>query len=154
MARPAKATATKTGQITKAEKEGRKFIEEALRGTGGDIVAPDHLTADQKGIFDYILEQLEESKLLGQLDTFILAKAAVTIDRLQKMDDMANKDMDLLFSNGFRLAQSQATQEFFRCCNELCLSPQARAKLSISAVKAQDTKKQTLMDMLNAEDED
>lgn len=43
------------------------------------------------------------------------------------------------------------SKDFFRCCNELSLSPQARAKLSISAPPP---KKKTLMDILNEEDND
>lgn len=150
MARPAKAVSSKSGQITKAEKGVRAAIESTLKG-GDDLTPPDYLTEDQIKIYNFILSQLEESKLLGQLDVFILSRTAVTIDRLQYMDQRAAENPDLLFSNSFRLAQSQASQEFFRCCNELCLSPQARAKLSISAVKAQEPKK-TLMDLINAED--
>ena len=153
MGRPAKSIAAKTGQITNAEKEGRAAVENMLKG-GDDLTPPDYLTASQVEIYYFILEQLEESKLLGQLDIFILSRAAVTIDRLKYMDQRASEDPELLFANPFRLAQAQASQEFFRCCNELCLSPQARAKLSISAVKSQEPKKKTLMDLINGEDED
>lgn len=153
MARPAKSVATKTGQITKAEAAGRAAVEEMLRG-GDDLTAPDYLTDGQLEVYNFILGQLEESKMLGQLDVFILARAAVTIDRIQYLDKRAAEDPELLFANPFRQAQAQAASEFFRCCNELCLSPQARAKLSISAVKSQEPKKKTLMDLINAEDED
>lgn len=153
MARPAKSVTTKTGQIPKAEKEKRSKVEKVLKG-GDDLTPPDYLTPSQVDVYNFILGQLEESKLLGQIDVFILSRAAVTIDRLRYMDQRAAEEPDLLFSNNFRLAQSQASTEFFRCCNELCLSPQARAKLSISAVKSQEPKKKTLMDLINAEDED
>ncbi len=153
MARPAKSVTTKTGQITKAEKEARTKVEKALKG-GDDLTPPPYLTKSQVEVYNFILGQLEESNLLGQIDVFILSRAAVTIDRLKYMDQRAAKDPDLLFDNSFRLAQTQASSEFFRCCNELCLSPQARAKLSISAAKSQEPKKKTLMDLINAEDEE
>lgn len=153
MARPAKSVTTKTGQITKAEKEARTKVEKALKG-GDDLTPPPYLTESQVEVYNFILGQLEESNLLGQIDVFILSRAAVTIDRLKYMDQRAAEDPDLLFDNSFRLAQTQASSEFFRCCNELCLSPQARAKLSISAAKSQEPKKKTLMDLINAEDEE
>ena len=153
MARPAKAISAKTGQISKEEKQKREAIEESLIG-GKDLTPPRQLTAAQKKIYKFILEQLEESKLLGQLDVFILSRTAITIDRLNQMDKRAKKEPDIIYNNNFRLAQGQATQEFFRCCNELCLSPQARAKLSVAAAKASEPTKKTLMDILAEEDDE
>ena len=153
MARPAKAISAKTGQISKEEKQKREAIEKSLKG-GDDLTPPRHLTAAQKKIYKFILEQLEESKLLGQLDVFILSRTAITIDRLNAMDKRAKKEPDIIYNNNFRLAQGQATQEFFRCCNELCLSPQARAKLSVAAAKASEPTKKTLMDILAEEDDE
>ena len=151
--RPAKSVATKTGQITKAEEAGRAAVENMLKG-GDDLTPPEYLTDSQREIYNFILSQLEESKMLGQLDVFILSRAAVAIDRIEYLDKCASKDPDMLFSNPFRQAQAQASTEFFRCCNELCRSPQSRAKLSISAVKSQEPKKKTLMELINGEDED
>lgn len=153
MARPSKAVGANNKHLTKAEKDTRAKVEKTLKG-GDDLTPPSYLTKSQVEVYNFILGQLEESKLLGQIDVFILSRAAVIIDRLKYMDQRAAEDPDLLFDNSFRLAQSQASTEFFRCCNELCLSPQARAKLSISAVKSQEPKKKTLMDLINAEDED
>ena len=153
MARPSKAVGANSKHLTKAEKDTRAKVEKTLKG-GEDLTPPAYLTKSQVEVYNFILGQLEESKLLGQIDVFILSRAAVIIDRLKYMDQRAAEDPDLLFDNSFRLAQSQASTEFFRCCNELCLSPQARAKLSISAVKSQEPKKKTLMDLINAEDEE
>ena len=43
------------------------------------------------------------------------------------------------------------SKDFFRCCNELSLSPQARAKISISTPPE---KKKTIMDILGDDNED
>lgn len=152
MARPAKNTAAQTGHTTKAEQAARKQLEEITKGAADKLKPPTYLTPTQKKIFSYIIDQLDESKMLGNLDLFILSKAAVTIDQLQELDRQSNKDPELLYSAGFMRARSEATKDFFRCCNELCLSPQARAKLSISAAK--QTEKKTLMDLINDEDDD
>lgn len=154
MARPAKSISAKTGQISKEEKQKREAVENSLKGGEVDLTPPRHLSAAQKKIYRFILEQLEESKLLGQLDVFILSRTAITIDRLNVMDKKAKKEPDIIYNNNFRLAQGQATQEFFRCCNELCLSPQARAKLSVAAAKASEPQKKTLMDILAEDDDD
>ena len=91
--------------------------------------------------------------MLGNLDQFILAHASVTICQLQNFDKEANSDPTLLLDTKFRMAKDAATKDFFRCCNELCLSPQSRAKISISAIKTEPEKK-SLMDILNEEDDD
>jgi hypothetical protein len=91
--------------------------------------------------------------MLGNLDQFILARASVTICQLQNFDKEANSDPTLLLDTKFRMAKDAATKDFFRCCNELCLSPQSRAKISISAIKTEPEKK-SLMDILNEEDDD
>jgi phage terminase small subunit len=46
-------------------------------------------------------------------------------------------------------AKDKYTKDFFRCCNELSLSPQARAKLSISNVNAMKESKNPLLDALD-----
>ena len=35
-------------------------------------------------------------------------------------------------------SKEKYTKDFFRCCNELCLSPQSRAKLANLNVQAQE----------------
>ncbi|MGL6197811.1 MAG: P27 family phage terminase small subunit [Lachnospiraceae bacterium] len=114
---------------------------------------PEYLTSKQESIFGYLIEQLDESKMLGNLDLFILSQAAITIDRLEKLNRKANEEPDCIYETAFRQANTEAMKDFFRCCNELCLSPQSRAKLSISAAKGTETKK-TLMDILNEDDDE
>ena len=91
--------------------------------------------------------------MAGNLYFFFLSRACVTIDQLQSFDKQSNEDPKMLLEKNFRLAKDSATKDFFRCCNELCLSPQSRAKLSIAAVHQEEEKK-TLMDILNEEDDD
>ncbi|KAK9680614.1 Phage terminase, small subunit [Popillia japonica] len=152
-ARPAKSTKTKTGTITKEEQAAREAVESALQGGTDKLEPPEYLTSKQETIFDYLIEQLDESKMLGNLDLFILSQAAITIDRLERLNRKANDDPECIYETSFRQANTEAMKDFFRCCNELCLSPQSRAKLSISAVKSTETR-QTLMDILNEEDDE
>ena len=151
--RPAKSVEAKTGTITKKEEQKRRNTEKLVRGKSDKLKPPTYLTRNQKKIFRYIIAELDESKLLGNLDLFILSRACVSIDQLQNFDKSSNEDPKILLEKNFRLAKDSATKDFFRCCSELCLSPQSRAKLSIAAANQEDEKK-TLMDILNEEDDE
>ena len=153
MARPAKSARVKTGTITKEEEAQRLEIEDKLRGKNDKLVPPLYLTESQMEIFNYIMAELQEADILGNLDLFILAQTAIAVDRIQELDRQANDKKELLFENSFRMARAEASKEYFRCCNELCLSPQSRAKLSIAKVKPGE-KKKTIMDLINGDDED
>lgn len=153
MARPAKSAKVKTGTIPKEDEAQRLELEDKLRGKNDKLVPPLYLTTEQMAIFNYIMTELEEADILGNLDLFILAQTAIAVDRIQELDRKANDDKNMLFQNAFRQARSEASKEYFRCCNELCLSPQSRAKLSIAKVKPGE-KKKTIMDLINEDGEE
>ncbi len=154
MARPAKAIATKTGKIGNEEQQQRLQIESKLKGGREKLVPPLYLTDDQMKIFNYIMTELEEADILGNLDLFVLSQAAVCVDRVQKLEKQINDNPDLIRNNAFMAGKDKYSKDFFRCCNELCLSPQSRAKLSISTVKPGSEKKKTIMDLLNEDEDD
>ncbi|ADO36281.1 P27 family phage terminase small subunit [Eubacterium callanderi] len=151
MARPAKAAATRTGNMTKNEKNERVEQESRIRGEDNALAPPDYLTNKQKDLFNYIVEQLKASEILGNLDAFILAQAAISIDRLGYIEDSINKDSALLFDSKFMASKDKYTKDFFRCCNELSLSPQSRAKLANQFVQS---KKDPLLEALADDDDD
>ncbi|EXG84478.1 phage terminase, small subunit [Clostridium sp. ASBs410] len=153
MARPAKSAKVKSGTITKEEEVKRIELEDKLRGKNDKLVPPIYLTVSQMDIFNYVMVELKEANILGNLDLFILAQTAIAVDRIQDFDRQANEKPELLLTNAFRQARSEASKEYFRCCNELCLSPQSRAKLSIAKVNPSE-KKKTLMDIINEDDEE
>jgi P27 family predicted phage terminase small subunit len=129
MARPTKAVNTMSKNLTKAEIEGRTQAEEKLKGSADNISPPKHLNARQKKIFNYIVEELQASGILGNLDSYILATFSVAWDRLQQIEKLINKDIENLRDKSLLSAKEKYTKDFFRCCNELSLSPQSRAKL-------------------------
>lgn len=154
MARPAKAVATKTGKIGNEEQQKRLQIESKLKGGREKLVPPLYLTDDQMQIFNYIMDELEEANILGNLDLFVLSQTAICVDRVQKLEKEINDNPDLIRNNAFMAGKDKYSKDFFRCCNELCLSPQSRAKLSIATTKPGAEKKKTIMDLLNEEDDD
>lgn len=151
MARPAKAASTRTGNMTKNEKNDRVEQENRIRGEDNALIPPDYLTNKQKSLFIYIVEQLKTAEILGNLDAFILAQAAISIDRLSYIEDSINKDAALLFDSKFMASKDKYTKDFFRCCNELSLSPQSRAKLANQFVQS---KKDPLLEALADDDDD
>ena len=115
---------------TKEEIQNRIDNEEKLKGNSDKINPPDYLDNNQVELFNYIKNELEASKLLSNLDVFILAKCAIAINRLQYIEKKVNDNPKLLLiQNALMSNKKNYDADFFRCCNELSLSPAARAKL-------------------------
>lgn len=148
MARPSKSVKVMSKNLTKEEKELRLETEEKLKGGADNISPQTYLNASQKKIFYYIIEQLKESQILGNLDTYILSQAAISIDRLQKIEKMINKDINKIYDKDLLKAKSEYTKDFFRCCNELSLSPQSRAKLGNINLQAKERDEDVLLKVL------
>ena len=154
MARPAKAIASKTGKIGKEEIEQRQQVEDNLRASADKLVPPDYLTESQVDVFNYVLSELEEAKVLGNLDLFALSQLSICVDRMQQIEQQVNENPDYLIDSKLMQTRDRYARDFLRLCNEFCMSPQSRAKLSISTVKAGQEKKKTLIELINEDDED
>ena len=152
MARPSIPISEQSGAITKAESDARNKSEKKLRGKNDKIKPPSYLTTTQKKIFRYIVAELKEADVLGNLDIYVLTLAAVSIDRIQDIESRINEDPDCLLESKLMAAKEKYSKDFFRCCNELSLSPQARAKISIANVKAIKENRNPLLDVLDDDD--
>lgn len=139
MARPAKPVALNSKHLTKQEYSERERLENKIRGDKTKIICPSDLSPDQKKIFKRIVKELGNSDILGSLDTYLLRQTAIAIDRLQAIEAMINEDSRLLFNAKLMASKEKYSKEFFRCCNELGLSPQSRAKFAnLLATKTED----------------
>lgn len=131
MARPCKSAKVLTeSSQTKDEIEKRIDEEEKIRGKADNINPSINLTESQKYIFDFIIEELEASGILSNLDKFLLTKAAIAIDRINFIENLINKDTKIMFNKDIMSKKDTYDKDFYRCCNELCLSPQSRAKIA------------------------
>jgi P27 family predicted phage terminase small subunit len=148
MARPSKSVKTMSKNLTKEEKMIRVETEERLRGGTDKISPPKHLNARQKKIFKYIVKELEASQILGNLDIYVLSQAAIAIDRLQEIEKMINEDTTRMFDKEVLAAKDKYTKDFFRCCNELSLSPQSRAKLGNINLQVKQQQEDPLLKVL------
>lgn len=151
MARPAKALDTSSRNISNEEKEKRKKIEDKLKGKNDRLKPASYLSKKQKKIFRDLLENLNKD-ILSNLDSYVLNQTAVVIERMEYIESTINnliltgEDEDMSSIKSLKSMRESYSKDFFRCCNELSLSPQARAKISIATTT--ETKK-TLMDILN-----
>ncbi|MCC8013805.1 MAG: P27 family phage terminase small subunit [Eubacterium sp.] len=130
MARPAKSAniTDKYGQ-TKEETANKKAIEKQLSAEGLPE-PPEYLTERQKEIFFNIEDLLKDSGFLALNDVYILAKTAVAIDRIEFFEGGINTGKLSPVDSKVIGALRAYTADFYRGCNELCLSPQGRAKLA------------------------
>jgi P27 family predicted phage terminase small subunit len=151
LARPCKAAIVLSDcSQTKEEIKKRIDNEEKLKGKADNINPPDYLNDNQVDLFNYIKSELEESKLLSNLDVYILSKCAIAIDRLQFIEKKVNNNPKLLLvQNPLMNNKKNYDADFFRCCNELSLSPQARAKLGNINLLAEAEKEDPLLIALN-----
>jgi len=92
----------------------------------------EYLNDRQKAIFYYIVNNLKESNLLGNLDVYLLHITSIAIQKLEELEGMINQDITLLEKSSIRNSLKHYNQVFFKGCTELCLSPQSRAKLAVS----------------------
>lgn len=153
MGRPAKAIASKTGAITKEKEIHREIAEKLMQGGSDLLEPPGHLTTSQCEIFRFILDNLEESRILGNIDLYVLAQGSIIIDRMIEIEKSINENPTLLLNTKLMTTQDRLFKQFARICNELSLSPQSRAKISISVADPSKDKK-TIMDILNEDDEE
>ena len=149
MARPCKSVAAQSKHLTAAEKKARTDAEEKLKGASNKITPPTNLNPNQKKIFKNIVNELKASNILCNLDTYILTSCSIAIDRLQSIENMINEDDSLLCNSALMASKEKYTKDLFRCCNELSLSPQSRAKMANINIQAQQDSEDPLLQALN-----
>lgn len=139
MARPCKSAKVLTDKSqTKAEIDARIEMENAIGGGADKLKAPSWLTDSQKKIFRDIVTALKPADILRNLDVHILAEFAWSLDMKIQVEKEMNNTPQLKYAKNALSALDKFTKTFFRCCNELSLSPQSRAKIANAAAAAND----------------
>lgn len=150
MARPTKAVELRTGHVTKEELKNRKEAEEKLKGNDDKLEPSKYLTAKQKKIFNFIVNEMSVSGIVGNLDVYVLNNCAIAIDRLNTLEEEANKNPALIYDDKFLKARKEYTSTFNKSCQELCLSPASRAKMGNMTVQKQQTNNDPVLNALKA----
>lgn len=133
MGRPAKPVAATTGKSGKQTKSDRENAENSLKGNAKNVQPSYKLNTSQRKVFNAIRKVLQDAGVLGELDAYVLTATAVAFARVQEIDLIVNENEQLLFDKDRLSAREKYWSAFCRGCNELGLSPQARAKLGIVA---------------------
>lgn len=151
MAKAFKSATLCSTRMSKEERQARLEQENRLRGNDDNIVPPAHLSDNQVEIFYHIVDTMKASGVLSNLDVYILATCSIAIDRLNTIEQMINEDTTLLFDKQLLSTKAKYSQEFFKSCTELSLSPSARARLGSINAKAQQDEIDPLLKILNGE---
>lgn len=153
MSRPCKSAALLSDcSQTKAETAFRMEQEKALSGNADNLSPPDWLNDNQRYIFTSIVQGLKNTGILGELDVYLLTDCAICIDRLQTIERELNTHPELLGTkegSAYVKAKDSYTRDFFRCCNELSLSPQSRAKIANIRLQSEQEKSDPLLKILS-----
>ena len=123
-------------------------MQNSLKGDNACIVPPYRLSDSQLNIFNKIRDVYNKVDLIGELDIYTLAECAVVIDRLQVLEMMINDNPDLLTDKDIMSIRKGYTQDYFRLCNELGLSPQSRAKLGSLSLQKDKQNNDKLLTLL------
>lgn len=155
MARPCKNIEAQSRHNSKEEIEKRKEAENKLKGLADKIeFPPEYLNEAQKRIYREIFEELKASQILSNLDIYILASCSIAIDRLQYIETIINKNPKAIMNKELMSAKDKYNKEFYRCCNELSLSPQSRAKFGSLALQAKEKEEDPLIKALKGDDDE
>lgn len=154
MARPCKNINVHSRHNSKEEINKRVEMESKLKGLSDKVKKPpNYLTLEQKKIYRFIYGELEASGILSNLDSYLLSTASISIDRLQYIEGIINKKPTAIMNKDLMSAKDKYNKDFFRCCNELSLSPQSRAKFGSLALQAKADEEDPLIKAL-ADEED
>lgn len=152
MARPCKSAKVLTEcSQTKEEINNRIEQEEKLKGKADNLVPSHELSENQLYLFNFIVQELKASEILSNLDKFLLTKCAIAIDRLQNIESAINKKPSLMFNKDIKSTKDTYDKDFFRCCNELCLSPQSRAKIANININTKNAEEDAVVKALRGE---
>lgn len=137
IARPAKPIDLTSGARTKKEIQSRQEAEQKLK-TNTLPRPPKGTSKEVKKIFREIVKRLENADVLCSLDDWIIAKTATAIHKLNTIDAEIETNPNMKYDRDVMNARAKYTQDFYRGCNELGLSPQSRAKLAISMTSREE----------------
>ena len=153
MARPAKSAKVLTDKSqTKAEINMRSQIEDAVGGGADKLVPPERLNERQQQIFQGVVELMSGADILRNGDVEMVARYAFCLDRIICIEYDLNENHDMMYDKDVLSAYKNFTQIYFRCCNELSLSPQSRAKLAIAGASGKNESLEAIKQIIGGKD--
>ena len=149
MARPTTSAKLTREHLTKAKKNMRIELENRMKGGKFDETVPKEFTVEEAKAYMWLCSVLAPADILGEPDRETVKLAAITIARINQLDDLIRKQPELLTDKDVNAIRKTYIDQYGRFCKELCLSPGARSKigsLMANTKKAEDP----LIKVLNA----
>ena len=103
------------------------------------------MNENQNKIFEYVKSLLKESEILSNADSFLLTQLSIAADKLQYLDQKANEKPSLIFNKDFKSSKKLYFDIFSKCCDNLALTPQSRAKIANINLLANKEKEDPLL---------
>lgn len=148
MARPSMSATVTSKHLTEEERKNKIETEQKLKGSSDNIKPPKHLSVKQRKIFKYIVDELVNSDILGNLDIYVLSTTAICIDRLQEIEKLINEDIEKLNDRKLMGSRKDYQSDLFRCMSELSMTPASRAKLGNINLQAQQNQEDPVLNIL------
>ena len=149
MARPTTSVKLIKGAMTKQRRNKRLEIENKMKGGRFDDTVPEEFTEEEAAAYKWLCSVLAPADILGEPDRETVRLAAITIARINQLDDLIRLRPDLLTDKDVNAVRKIYVDQYSKFCKELCLSPGARSKigsLMANSKKADDP----LIKVLNA----
>lgn len=160
--RPRKPANLKEGKSeTKAHLEERNQIEQELKGSDDKVYEiPEQLDELGQEYYMFLIEELEASNILSNLDIPLLTQTADTLSKMQQADCIINKEGIIYevydkFGNSLPKehpavgVKHKYLNQFRALSTQLGLSPSARASLSEMKMQAKDDEEDPVAKILS-----
>ena len=133
MTRPTMPVKLIRGGMTKETKYLRQQTEDRLRGAAFVPEIPEYFTPAEVAAYTWLYSILGPADILGAADRETVRLMAVTIARMDKIDQLIRDDTELLINKDVNRIRSAYVSQYFQLCKELCLTPSARSKVGAMA---------------------
>ena len=157
------ATLYKGKDLNKQQIQERKEIEQRLLGSGDKLdTVPEYLHPVEKAYYRYLIEELKLTNLICNIDIPLIEQTSHCLKMVQEAREYVNK-MGILIEGTDRngkntLVQNPAIKieldymsKYNALCNQLCLSPKARADIAKKKADIKEEQEDPLLKILRGE---
>lgn len=157
MALASKPVDLQTKHLTKQELSERKEQEQKLKGNDSLVyIIPTNLSAKEKKVYKFLIDELKASEILNNLDINILVTTANAIVMMEDCKKLIKahglvtvKEDGSLIRNPASVIYKDYIAIFNKGMQELGMSPSSRARLSILSINKQKEKEDPLLKVIN-----
>ena len=160
MARASKPVEITNKHLTQQEIDKRKQAENNLKGKS-DLVykAPKYLSAPEKKLYKFFVNELKSSGILCNLDINILEQTCTAIVKMQECKDFIDEHGTVITKENGDMVKNPACNVyrdynaiFNKGMQELGLSPSSRSRLAQLNINAKQEAEDPLLQILRGDD--